>query len=195
MRANLFMYRDPRDPWLRELRATPQAALYALMPRLERLMGNFEVTSEIAVRPADLYITRGYRRDGVVLVGDAFGTSCPVAGTGANKVFTDVERLCNVHIPAWLASPGMGVEKISAFYDDKAKRAIDADSLARAWYMRSVSLDNGLVWRLRRWHRFLGRLGHGMAHALLRGLSRTSHRRPAIRANTAPARQSMARAD
>ena len=49
---------------------------------------------------------------GFVLVGDAFATSCPAAGTGTNKVFTDVERLCNVYIPRWLATPGMGREKI-----------------------------------------------------------------------------------
>ena len=31
-------------------------------------------------------------------------------------IFTDVERLCNVHIPQWLASPGMAQAKIAAFY-------------------------------------------------------------------------------
>jgi 2-polyprenyl-6-methoxyphenol hydroxylase-like FAD-dependent oxidoreductase len=36
---------------------------------------------------------------GLVLVGDAFSTSCRAAGTGCDKVFTDVERLCNVYIP------------------------------------------------------------------------------------------------
>ena len=61
------------------------------------------------------------RQAGVVLVGDAFATSCPAAGTGTGKVFTDVERLCNVHIPRWLATPGMGADKIAAFYDDPVK--------------------------------------------------------------------------
>jgi hypothetical protein len=55
---------------------------------------------------------------GSVLVGDAFASSCPAAGTGSNKVFTDVERLCNIYIPRWLATDSMGEEKISAFYDD-----------------------------------------------------------------------------
>ena len=64
-------------------------------------------------------------RAGVVLVGDAFASTCPVAGTGTDKVFTDVTQLCNVHIPAWLASEGMGEDKIAAFYDDPIKKACD----------------------------------------------------------------------
>ena len=68
----------------------------------------------------------------MVLVGDAFETTCPVTGTGTDKVFTDVERLCNIHIPAWLATDGMGVDKIAAFYDDPVKQACDAWSAAKA---------------------------------------------------------------
>ena len=41
-------------------------------------------------------------------------------------MFTDVERLCNVHIPNWLASDGMDSEKIAEFYDDPVKTACDA---------------------------------------------------------------------
>ena len=99
LRANLFVYRDMHDPWLRELREAPEAALFALMPGLRKLTGNFEVTGQVKIRPVDLYVTQGHQQAGVVLVGDAFATSCPAAGTGCNKVFTDVERLCNVHIP------------------------------------------------------------------------------------------------
>ena len=51
-------------------------------------------------------ITEVCRKAGVVLIGDAFATSCPAAGTGARKVLTDVERLCNVYVPKWLATPG-----------------------------------------------------------------------------------------
>ena len=35
----------------------------------------------------------------------------------------DVQRLCNAYIPAWLATGGMGADKISQFYDDPVKRA------------------------------------------------------------------------
>jgi hypothetical protein len=98
---------------------------------------------------------------GVVLVGDAFATSCPAAGTGTGKVFTDVERLCNVYIPQWLASEGMGVDKIGAFYADPVKNACDRNSFDKAFRLRSMSIDKGLSWRVRRWARFLARLAIG----------------------------------
>ena len=34
MRANLFVYRDMSDPWLRRLRDAPRETLLALMPNL-----------------------------------------------------------------------------------------------------------------------------------------------------------------
>jgi 2-polyprenyl-6-methoxyphenol hydroxylase-like FAD-dependent oxidoreductase len=161
LRANLFVYRDMHDPWLRQLRQTPEAALAALMPGLRRLTGPIEVIGPVKIRPVDLYVTEGQRQSGIVLVGDAFATSCPAAGTGCNKVFTDVERLCNVHIPRWLASEGMGEDKIAAFYDDPEKRACDAFSTDKAYYLRSLSTDAGLAWRTRRAARFLGQVGVG----------------------------------
>lgn len=162
MRANLMVYRDMNDPWLRRMRKAPEAALLEIMPGLARLMGGFEVTGDVRIRPADLYVTRGVRQPGVVLVGDAFATSCPAAGTGVGKVFTDVERLCNVHIPRWLASDGMDVEKIAAFYKDPVKRAYDAHSLEKAYALRALSTENGLPWQARRWGRFAARLASGV---------------------------------
>ena len=108
MRANLFVYRQMDDPWLREMRRAPEQTLNASLPRLRRLTGEFRISGDIKIRPVDLYISTGYRQPGVVLVGDAFEATCPVTGTGTDKVFTDVERLCNVHIPKWLATDGMG---------------------------------------------------------------------------------------
>jgi 2-polyprenyl-6-methoxyphenol hydroxylase-like FAD-dependent oxidoreductase len=137
MRVNFFVYRDMDDPWLLQLRRTPQSTLFTAMPGLRKLTG-------------DLYVTRGHRQPGIVLVGDAFATSCPAAGTGSNKVFTDVERLCNIYIPRWLATDGMGEEKISAFYDDPVKTACDAKSEAKAFYLRTFSINTGWTWRARR---------------------------------------------
>ncbi|HET7680879.1 MAG TPA: NAD(P)/FAD-dependent oxidoreductase [Xanthobacteraceae bacterium] len=166
-RANLFVYRDMRDPWLREMRKTPEQALLALMPGLRRLTGDFAVSGDVKIRPADLYVTKGYRQPGIVLIGDAFATSCPAAGTGTNKVFNDVERLCNAHIPHWLASDGMSEAKIAAFYDDATKTACDAYSADKAFYLRALSVETGLVWRARRWARFLARLGMGAWQRML----------------------------
>src|SRR6266436_8752596 len=161
MRANLFVYRVADDPWLREFRLGPVKTLNAALPRLTRITGAFAIPGEIKIRPADLYNNTGYLRPGVVLVGDAFESTCPVTGTGTDKVFTDVERLCNVHIPTWLATEGMGESKIAAFYDDPVKKACDEWSIAKAHHFRSVSIDNDFYWRAQRWARFFAWLGKG----------------------------------
>jgi 2-polyprenyl-6-methoxyphenol hydroxylase-like FAD-dependent oxidoreductase len=154
MRANLFFYRDMQDPWLRQLHEAPVETLFTALPNLRSLTGNIEVTGAVKIRPVDLYLTENYRQAGIVLVGDAFSTSCPAAGTGVHKVFTDVERLCHLYVPRWLATPGMGRDKISAFYEDPIKTACDQQSLARAFYMRSLSIDPRLAWRTRRLSRY-----------------------------------------
>ncbi len=161
MRANFMVYRDMDDPWLREFRDAPEATMCAMMPNLQTMMGAFAVSGAVKIRPADLYETRGHRQAGVVVVGDAFATSCPAAGTGIDKVFTDVERLCNIHIPQWLATDGMDADKIAAFYDDPVKVACDTWSTSKAYYLRSLTLDNRLSWRAKRWARFLVRLAQG----------------------------------
>jgi 2-polyprenyl-6-methoxyphenol hydroxylase-like FAD-dependent oxidoreductase len=164
-RANLFVYREMDDPWLREMRHDGSRALFALMPRLRVLTGDVEVR-DVKIRPVDLYVSKGHRQAGIALVGDAFGTSCPAAGTGCNKVFTDVERLCNAHIPRWLATPGMGKEKIAEFYDDEVKVACDAFAAEKAYYLRSLSVETAPAWHARRWGRFLGHAGKGALRAI-----------------------------
>jgi 2-polyprenyl-6-methoxyphenol hydroxylase-like FAD-dependent oxidoreductase len=178
MRANLCVYRDMKDPWLRDFREAPQQTLFASLPGLRRLLGDFDVPDFVNIRPADLYLTIGHRRAGAVLVGDAFATSCPAAGTGTGKVFTDVERLCNVYIPQWFATAGMGVAKISGFYDDPVKRACDAHSLAKAYQLRSLSIEPGLAWRVRRSARFASRLAVGMLRQASGWLQ--SNKRPVV---------------
>jgi len=184
MRANLFAYRAIDDPWLGDLRRAPVETLNASLPRLRRITGEFAIPGEIKIRPADLYVNAGHRRAGVVLVGDAFETTCPVSGTGTDKVFTDVERLCNVHIPDWLSTDGMAEEKIVAFYDDPVKRTCDEWSSAKAFSFRSVSVDNGLRWKIQRWARFFAWLARGLLRRLGRGLHRLPIR-PARSARTA----------
>ena len=150
MRANFFVYRDMRDPWLKDMRHAPVETLTATLPGLRKLAGPFAVTSDVKIRPVDLYVTEGHRQPGIVLVGDAFATSCPAAGTGAGKAIVDVERLCHAHIPTWLATPGMAQEKIAAFYDDPVKVASDESAAEKAQYVRSIAVDTSLAWQLRR---------------------------------------------
>jgi 2-polyprenyl-6-methoxyphenol hydroxylase-like FAD-dependent oxidoreductase len=143
------------------MRNNPVEALLTLQPSLRKFLGDFDVAQPVKIRPVDLYVSAGHRQAGIVLVGDAYATSCPAAGTGCNKVFTDVERLCNVHIPRWLASGGMDASKVAAFYDDEVKVVCDAASTAKAYYLRSLSTEAGLTWHARRWGRFLLRLSMG----------------------------------
>lgn len=164
MRANLFAYREVDDPWLRAIRRAPAETLAAALPGLRRIAGDYAVSGEVKVRPADLITHSGYRIPGVVLVGDAFCTTCPVTGTGSDKVFTDVERLCSVHIPRWLATDGMSEAKMAAFYADPVKTACDAWSLQKAWQFREVSIGTGPYWRAQRWARFAVSLGRGLRH-------------------------------
>ncbi len=190
MRANLMGYRDLNDPWMRQLRDAPQDTIYGLMPGLRKFLGDFEVTDFIKVRPVDLYVTGGHRQGGIVLVGDAFATSCPAAGTGARKALNDVERLCNVHIPDWLTTPGMATDKIAAFYDDPVKRECDEQSLAKAFSLRSLSIDTALRWRLERRARYVAYEGLGIIRQARRWLAARRHAgspAPTARGSSSPA--------
>jgi 2-polyprenyl-6-methoxyphenol hydroxylase-like FAD-dependent oxidoreductase len=160
MRANLFVYRDMQDAWLQQMKIAPREALQALMPSLYGITGETEV-SDVKIRPVDLVVSTNYRQAGIVLAGDAFATSCPAAGTGCNKVLTDVELLCNHHIPRWLASDGMGADKIAAFYDDPVKVACETFSRDKAFFLRALSTETDVLWRARRLMRFVGGAGVG----------------------------------
>jgi 2-polyprenyl-6-methoxyphenol hydroxylase-like FAD-dependent oxidoreductase len=150
MRANLFTFLDYRDPWARDLRRAPKATLLRTLPRLARFLGDFQVIDGVQNWIMDLCAVENFERDGVVLIGDSFQTSCPAAGTGVSRLLTDVERLCTVHLPRWLASPGMGLDKIAQFYRDPAKQAADARALRLAHYRRSLTLETGLRWAVHR---------------------------------------------
>jgi 2-polyprenyl-6-methoxyphenol hydroxylase-like FAD-dependent oxidoreductase len=169
MRANLFVYRELDDPWLRQMRKHPVETMNAVLPNLRRITGDYAVTGDVRIRPADVYVSTGYRQAGIVLVGDAFAVTCPVTGTGTDKVFTDVAQLCNVHIPKWLATDGMGAGKIAAFYDDPVKQACDAWSMAKAISFRKVTIETGLYWRAQRWARFLAGFGDGALRRMRNG--------------------------
>jgi 2-polyprenyl-6-methoxyphenol hydroxylase-like FAD-dependent oxidoreductase len=186
MRANLMVYRDMTDPWLSGFREAPEQAMLAMMPGLQDMIEEFKVSGPVRIRPADLCVTEGYLQSGIVLVGDAFSTSCPAAGTGTTKVFTDVERLCNVYIPQWLATDGMDAAKIAGFYNDREKRACDARSLAKAFHLRSLSIDNALSWRAQRWARFIVRWSEGIWRSARARLSAGSM--PPNPAESGPAR-------
>ena len=126
MRANLFVYRNADDPWLREFRLAPVETLNAALPRLARITGAFTIPGEIKIRPADLYDQHRPSAPGVVLVGDAFAIHLPRYRHRHRQGLHRRRAALQRPHPAWLATEGMDEAKIAAFYDDPVKKACDA---------------------------------------------------------------------
>lgn len=157
MRANLFMFRDPTDPIMRELRREPEATVLRLLPGLWPYLGDFRVTDKVQNWVMDLTVVEGHLQPGIVLIGDAFQTNCPAAGTGVARLLVDVDRLCTEYAPRWLASAGMGTEKISQFYSDPDKVAADQRSLKMAHFRQALTSRSDIGWDVRRRLHFLRR--------------------------------------
>lgn len=157
MRANLFMFRDPTDPIMRELRREPEATVVRLLPGLRSYLGDFRVIDRVQNWVMDLTVVEGHLQPGVVLIGDAFQTNCPAAGTGVARLLVDVDRLCTEYVPRWLMTPGMGLEKISQFYSDRDKIAADQQSLRMARFREALTSRSDIGWGVRRRLHFLRR--------------------------------------
>jgi len=149
LRGNIFSYHAANDPWVVRFRKSPTEGLAELLPRLERRFPRMIVEGSVQTRPTDIVEVEGHRMPGVVLIGDAFFVTCPSTGTGMAKALNDVDRL-RAHLPAWFATPGMGLDKIDRFYDDDQKVSADAHSRAMALHERSIRMDEGLAWTLKR---------------------------------------------
>lgn len=150
MRANLFAYRDRGDSWVRALRERPKDMLATAFPGLTGTMGDFEVEGPVDSWITDIAVAENYRQDGVVLVGDAFQTTCPATGTGVARLLTDVERLCISYVPRWTSRNAMTAADLAAFYDDAEKRRMDAHALETADFRRRLTIGTEMEWRLRR---------------------------------------------
>jgi hypothetical protein len=81
------------------------------------------------------------------LIGDAFQSVCPSAGLGLDKILTDVDVL-SMCVPRWLATPGMGVDKLADFYNHPRKLAADSRGLQRAYKHRCATIDPSLRWQI-----------------------------------------------
>jgi len=162
LRVNIFTYHEIDDPWVRRLRINPTDAIAKALPNLERLTGRLRVRGAVKIRPVDLIVTENVVQPGIALVGDAFSTACPVSGTGASKALLDAERLCNVHVPQWLGTPGMNADKIAAFYNDPLKTECDAHSLKTALFSKRSTLGQTVLWSAFRWSRYAGSVGRNL---------------------------------
>jgi len=150
-RCNFFGYHGPTVPEIATLRKAPLEGLKALMPGVLTILGNdARVAGKAEFRVTSLYDIPDPERDGAVLIGEAFRPSCPVTGTGVTRVLNDCERLCETHIPRWLATPGMRREKIASFYADSEKRAADDASAKNAERQRDFATGTSLKVRARR---------------------------------------------
>ena len=161
MRANLFVYWGMEDMRLRKFRHHPREALLDLIPTLRQFTGPFSIDGQVSIRPVDLFRVNEPQRPGIVLVGDAYSTSCPAAGTGANKVLTDVQRLCAAYVPAWLARDTIEAADVADFYADPVKAQCEAESLQKAMWLRRVSTGTSLGLRSWRGARFVAQSALG----------------------------------
>jgi 2-polyprenyl-6-methoxyphenol hydroxylase-like FAD-dependent oxidoreductase len=157
MRANLFTFCSVSDLWVRQFISEPRRQLDQVFPELVGLIGDFGVVGQVETGRIDLYRMQENPQPGVVLVGDAFQNACPSTGMGLSKVLTDVDVLCSEYVPRWLATGGMGSEKVAMFYSDPRKCAVDRSALEKASYRRRAVTDLSLRWRIHRLRLHLGR--------------------------------------
>ncbi|HWA63145.1 MAG TPA: FAD-dependent monooxygenase [Caulobacteraceae bacterium] len=165
MRVNLFCYRDPTSAWARACLEDPVVALFEAMPRLKARLGPVRLVGKPETRATDLYQVEGHVQPGVVLIGDAFRSSCPATGMGISRILGDVGALMGL-LPAWLSTPGMSAAKIGAYYADPLKRAVDETSDRRSELGRRTAVETTLPWRTRR---LVSRLKREVAELMERG--------------------------
>jgi 2-polyprenyl-6-methoxyphenol hydroxylase-like FAD-dependent oxidoreductase len=150
MRANLFVFRAANDPWVREFMKHPGQILEHALPKLSRLIGEYRIVTKVETGRIELYRMHEELQPGVVLIGDAFQSACPATGKGLSKIGTDVDVLCSECVPEWLATPGMGCDKIAKFYNHARKCAVDKYTLEMADYRRRASTEKSIRWRIHR---------------------------------------------
>jgi 2-polyprenyl-6-methoxyphenol hydroxylase-like FAD-dependent oxidoreductase len=149
MRANFFFFADVRDPRVKALQNKGIDAVCELLPGLRRWIGDCRVAGKIDIHPVELSKCSNVVRDGVVLIGDSFRTSCPAVGTGLTCAMTDVVRL-RQHVAEWLTTPGMDAAKIASFYADPVKLAREADAYQGALSRRDYAVRRSFLHCLRR---------------------------------------------
>ncbi|TXI12149.1 MAG: FAD-dependent monooxygenase [Rhizobium sp.] len=162
-RANLFLFRDPRDPWVKSLLEHPRRALDTVFPSLAETFGDFEIGSRIDSWLTDMAAAENCRQDGVVLIGDAYMTSCPATGLGVSRLLTEIERLCIDYAPQWMMEASIDRTRIAAYYDDAEKRDMDARALRMGDHHFGLATGADMHWRMRRQLHFMQRRAwHGI---------------------------------
>jgi len=150
LRANLFVYRDAGEAWSRDFRANPESRLDALMPGLRAMLPPFTITAPPVLRPINLFGPPLQGREGIVLIGDAYSTTCPAGGGGLSLALTDITRLL-AFLPSWLArAEAITVADVDEYYRDPVKRVSEAEARRASHTSRATAIDPGLYWEARR---------------------------------------------
>lgn len=166
LRGNLFLFRDPEDLWLRQLRRQPNQVLTAAFPALRDELGTFTI-DHLQFRASEVAVVANHMRDGLVFIGDAYQTPCPAAGTGIDRLVTDVQRLTD-HAARWFKTGDVSVTSLASFYADPIKRQMDERAIHDALFRRGIATDPELSWRLRRGKLRVQRYVQCLAHAARR---------------------------
>lgn len=168
LRGNLFLYRDPHDPWIRQFRQAPRETLLEAMPALADELGEFTV-EQVQCRTSDVAVANQHQRDGIVYIGDAFQTPCPAAGTGISRLLVDVERL-TVHAARWFAADDTTAASLQSYYNDAVKRRSDRAAIKEARFRRAISTNSSAFWAMRRQNvkakRFVKYALHTLLHTI-----------------------------
>ncbi|MEY9284767.1 2-polyprenyl-6-methoxyphenol hydroxylase-like FAD-dependent oxidoreductase [Bradyrhizobium yuanmingense] len=131
MRANLFMFRDPTDPIMRELRREPEATVLRLLPGLRSYLGDFRVTDRVQNWVMDLTVVEGHLRPGIVLIGDAFQTNCPRGRNGrrppARGRRPSLHRICAAMAHDCRHGPGEDLAILCRSRQDRGGSAVAED--------------------------------------------------------------------
>lgn len=140
-RANLFTFWPAGDDRQREfLKGDSDAILRRLAPGLHEATGSFSIRKPIECGCVSVLKSTGFRQPGLVLVGDAYGRICPVAGRGINKAIHDVVALTKL-APRWIADDADIVpELLDSYYLDDERHAYEE------WvFEESLSLRDRIV--------------------------------------------------
>ena len=148
LRGNLFLYCDPHEPWLGQLRRAPRQTLLQAFPSLVDELGEFTV-EHVQCRTSEIVVAQRHARDGMILIGDAYQTPCPAAGTGIARLLVDVERL-TAHTARWFAANDTSVAALQSYYNDPMKRRSDRAAIREARFRRAITMDASWYWAMRR---------------------------------------------
>ena len=149
MRVNVFVFGEMADPRIRAFQQDALGALAALQPGLSPWLAGCQVHGAVDLFAVELSISEGSCQPGLAVIGDAYRTACSAVGNGLTCLLVDVVRLA-AHVPRWLAAPGMGLDKVSQFYDDPIKKEMDSSAHQMALQRRNSVLDQHRVNRVRR---------------------------------------------